>query len=180
MKDSCADLMQDGEQLGATGIHSSTSNIFFRESMAITCTLYVSVRKHEHLCYTWATEIPRPLGVSYSTSCTTKHTMVASSMKQFQASGVTRTGSAGITRGCSFFFIFTRFVQFIKKRLNKSPTRHRRRNNASNYEQKLRSTPQHTQHTQHTPILKTPHTTRHPHSLQTYYLPPGRNQVRMA
>ena len=67
--------------------------------------------------------------------------------------------------GVVFFFLKTRFVQFIKKRLNKSPTRYRGRNYAYNFEQKLRSN---STHTQHTPIHKTPHTTRHPHSLQTY------------
>ena len=39
-----------------------------------------------------------------------------------------------------FFFFFTRFGQFIKKRLNKNTTRHRGRNCAYHYEQKLRST----------------------------------------
>ena len=86
-----------------------------------------------------------------------------------------QTGSQGARARQRVLFFFSRFVQFIKKRLNKSPTRHRGRNYASNYEQKLRSTPQ---HTQHTPILKTPHTTRHPHSIQTYYRPPGSKHYR--
>ena len=57
-----------------------------------------------------------------------------------------------------WFFFFTRFVQFIKKRLNKSPTRYRGRNYAYNFEPKLRYNFTHTQPTPTHWHNHTPHT----------------------
>ena len=59
-----------------------------------------------------------------------------------------------------FFFLQTRFVQFIKKRHNKSPTRYLERNYASNFEQKLRSN--------FTPTQPTPHTDTTTHHTLTH------------
>ena len=58
----------------------------------------------------------------------------------------------------TFFFLQTRFVQFIKKRHNKSPIRYQERYYASHFEQRLRSNFTHTQH--HT-LIQAHHTLTH-------------------
>ena len=65
-----------------------------------------------------------------------------------------------LTFDLQFFFLQTRFVQFMKKRHNKSPTRYQERKNASNFEQQLRSNFKHTQPTPHTDTT-THHTLTH-------------------
>ena len=81
------------------------------------------------------------------------------SEKGFKGTSIRSLHTSGSQSYRLHFFVFlqTRFVQFIKKRHNKSPTRYQERNYVSNFEQKLRSNFTHTHpkphwhnHTPHT------------------------------
>ena len=81
-------------------------------------------------------------------------------------------------RAASFFFFYTKLNNLFRKDETKAQPEIEGEKTPPNSRTNCEQTPRKTQHTQHTPILKTPHTTRHPHSLQTYYLPPGSRHCR--